>query len=119
MSSAAISCGVGVVGDREDVQADLPGPGYLLARPTRAVASQPHPQGGVPAHQAAQQGRRVFDGPVLGQFDASAHAELVAAVLHILQDRLLAPGQRLNAGLCSGEPDDDPVPAGLLEHSSF
>ncbi len=66
-------------------------------RPAPSVA-QPHPQGGMPAHQAAQAGRRILDRAALGQVEHSAHAELAAALLHILQDRLLAPGQRLGAG---------------------
>ena len=61
-------------------------------------------------HTPVRVGPGYFDGP-------AAHVELVAAVLHVLPDRLLAPGQRLGAGLRSGERDDHPVLAGRLEHS--
>jgi hypothetical protein len=118
-----IGCGprhvvpIGVIGDRQDVQAHLPRPGDLLARSARAVGPQPHPQGRVPAHQAAQPGRRVLDGAALGQIEPSAHAELVTTFPHILQDRLLAPGQRLGAGLVAGEPDNQPVLTEPLERT--
>jgi hypothetical protein len=71
----------------------------------------------MPAHQAAQPRRRILDGAALGQSEPAAHAELVAALLHVLEDRLLAPGQRLGASLCPSELDDDPVLPGRLEHS--
>ena len=108
---------VGVIGDRQDVQAGLPRPGYLLARAARAVGPQLRPQRGVPAHQAAQPGRRILDGDALGQPHPSGHAELAAAGLHIEHDRFLTPGQRFEAGISSGERDDYPFPAQLLEHS--
>ena len=83
----------------------------------RAIGPEPHSQRGMPAHEAAQERRRILNGAALGQPHPSGHAELVAAGLHVLVDRLLAPGQRLGAGLCPGELDNHAVPAGRLEHS--
>ncbi len=66
--------------------------------------------------QCAQSSRRVLDGAALRQRDRSEHGELIIVVPHILQDRLLAPGQRRGASLCSSELDDHSVLTGLLEH---
>ena len=89
---------IGLVGERQDVQAELPGTGYLLARTAGLVGPQAHPQGRVPAEEGAHARGDILDRAAAWQVHHSLHAELVAAVLHVLPDRLLAPGQRLDPG---------------------
>src|ERR1019366_4044636 len=105
-----------VVTDGQDVQADLPRPGYLLARATFLAGNRSGPQGGVPGHQPAQPGRRGLDGAV-GQRHHSVHGELVAAFLHVLPDRLLAPAERRRARVRSRARDGETNLAVPLEHS--
>ena len=95
----------------QDVQAQLPRSGHVLTQPARAVGLQSRPQGAVPNDQAGKPGGGVRHRAARGQVESAAHAELVAAGPHVLQDRLLAPGQRLGAGLGPGERDIDSIPA--------
>ncbi len=108
---------VGVIGERQNVQSELPRAGDLLARTARLASAEAHPQGGMPDQEAVHSRHGILDGAALGQVDPPLHAELVAALLHVLQDRLLTPRQGLGTSLCPGELDDHLVPADLLEHS--
>jgi hypothetical protein len=75
-----------------------------------------HPQGGMPNQEAVHSRRCILDSAALGQVDPPLHAELAAGLLHVLQDRLLTPGQGLGASLCPGELDDHPVLVDPVEH---
>src|SRR5580693_2064799 len=107
---------IGLVGERQDVQAELPRTGYLLAPTAGLVGPQTHPQGRVPAEEGAHARGDILDRAAAWQVHHSLHAELVAAVLHVLPDRLLAPGQRLDPGLGPGEVDVDSVASDRLQH---
>src|SRR5580658_26661 len=96
-------CPIGVLGERQDVQAELSRPGNLLTRAARLAGTETHPQGGMPDQEAVHSRRGIRYRAALGQVDPSSHAELVAALPHILQERLLAPGQGLSAGLRPGK----------------
>src|ERR1035441_5536276 len=100
---------IGVIGERQDVQAELPRTGDLLARAARLAGTEAHSQGGMPNQEAVHSRRCIRDSAALEQVDPPLHAELVAGLLHVLQDRLLTPGQGLGASLCPGELDDYPV----------
>jgi len=73
------------------------------------VGTETHPQGGMPDQEAVHSRRGIRYRAALGQVDPPSHAELVAALSHVLQERLLAPGQGLSSGLRPGELNDDPV----------
>src|ERR1035438_3210189 len=71
---------IGVIGERQDVQAELPRPGDLLARAARLAGTEAHPQGGMPNQEAVHSRRCILYSAALEQVDPPRSEELVAGL---------------------------------------